>query len=298
MSAFGSRVAIVMITYNRRDEALRSLGRLSSLVERPSIIVVDNRSTDGSGTAIARRFPSVEVITADRNLGGAARNLGVRRSACPYIAFCDDDSWWAPGSLRRAAEILDEYPRLGVMSARILVEPGGQEAPICRELGASPLSSIAGMPGIPLLGFIAGASVVRRSAFLEAGGFEERLLIGGEEELLALDLAALGWQIGYFPELVSHHAPSLTRNVGQRNSRTIRNQLWVSWLRHPRRRAWRRTLEAVRAAGKDRTAAKGLAAALASFPWALWHRRVIPPEIERELRLLGVQESTAFSATM
>jgi GT2 family glycosyltransferase len=281
------RVTAVMITHNRRDEALHSLQRLASLPERPAIVVIDNCSTDGTAEAVRRRFPHVELIVADRNLGGAARNLGVRHTNRPYIAFCDDDSWWSPGAVRRAADLMDAHSRIAVMSARIIVEPGSYEAPICRKLAASPLPSRPDMPGIPLLGFIAGASVVRRSAFLEAGGFEERLLVGGEEELLALDLAARGWYIGYFPELVAHHAPSPVRNVGHRDARTVRNQLWVSWLRHPRRRAWRRTFEAVLAARRDRAAAKGLAAALARLPWALAHRRVVPPEIERDLCLLG-----------
>jgi hypothetical protein len=36
------------------------------------------------------------------------------------------------------------------------------------------------MSGPPLLVFLEGASVVRRDAFFEAGGFEPRFFIGGE----------------------------------------------------------------------------------------------------------------------
>ncbi|MEV4708894.1 glycosyltransferase [Actinoplanes sp. NPDC049316] len=43
-----------------------------------------------------------------------ARTIGVRRLDTPYVAFCDDDTWWEPGSLRVAAELLDAYPRIGV----------------------------------------------------------------------------------------------------------------------------------------------------------------------------------------
>src|SRR2546423_942387 len=68
------------------------------------------------------------------------------------------------------------------------------------------------MPGRPLLGFFAGASVIRRSAFFEVGGYDERYFIGGEEQLLAWDLAARGYWLCYVPEVVVHHHPSPQRD--------------------------------------------------------------------------------------
>jgi hypothetical protein len=68
------------------------------------------------------------------------------------------------------------------------------------------------MPGPPLLGFLAGASVVRRSAFLQAGGFEPHLFIGGEEELLAVDLAANSSWLCYVPQLIVYLNPSTRRD--------------------------------------------------------------------------------------
>ncbi|WP_210420551.1 glycosyltransferase [Aquisphaera giovannonii] len=96
----------------------------------------------------------------------------MRRVDSPYVAFCDDDTWWEPGCLRRAADLMDASPRLAVVTARVLVGPEDREDAICSVLERSPLPRGPGMPGPFLLGFLAGASVVRRSAYLEAGGFE------------------------------------------------------------------------------------------------------------------------------
>ena len=71
-----------------------------------------------------------------------------------------------------------------------------------------PLPARGPLPGKPLLGFLAGALVVRRTAFLEAGGFDPRFFIGGEEQLLAIELAVRGWTLCYVPQLVVHHHPS------------------------------------------------------------------------------------------
>jgi GT2 family glycosyltransferase len=294
-----------MITWNRRQEVLRSLEELTRLPERPPIFVVDNGSTDGTAAAVKERFPQAEVLSAGGNVGAAARTLGVRHVTAPYVALCDDDVWWEPGALARAADLFDRAPRLAVATARVLIGPQNEEDPVCRELEASPLPREPGMPGPPLLGFLGGASVVRRSAFLEAGGFEPRFFIGGEEELLAFDLAARGWRLCYVPELVAHHHPSDRREVARRRWHLVRNTLWSAWLRRPLASAVRKTVWMARAQPWDtvddslrrrhgseggrltwRATMHGFAAALAGLPWVLSRRRVLPDAVERKLRLL------------
>jgi GT2 family glycosyltransferase len=142
------------------------------------------------------------------------------------------------------------------------------------------------MPGPPLLGFMGGASVIRRSAFLEVGGFEPRFFIGGEEELLAADLAARGWWLCYVPELVAHHHPSPRRDVPTRRWHIVRNALWSAWLRRPLTSAVRKTLWLARAQPWDKAAVRGFVAAVAGLPWVLRHRRVVPEPVERGFRLL------------
>jgi GT2 family glycosyltransferase len=280
------RVAVVMITHNRREEVLRSLEHLTCVPEQPAILVVDNGSADGTASAIARRFPQIAVLDAGGNRGAAGRTLGVRHVEAPYVALCDDDTWWEPGSLGRAADLFDAHARLGVLTARVLVGPEAREDPVCAELERSPLPRKPGMPGRPLLGFLAGASMVRRSAFLEAGGFPENAFVGGEEELLAADLAARGWWLCYAPELVVHHYPSPWRDVFARRVHLVRNALWFAWQRRPLGSALRRTCRAACALPWDPAARRGFAAAVAGLPGVLRQRRVVPPEVERGLRLL------------
>src|SRR5262245_54654609 len=92
------RVAVVMITHNRREEVLRSLGHLTRLPACRRVVVVDNGSTDGTAGEVARHYPGVEVLPAGRNLGAAGRTLGARHVSEPYVAFADDDTWWEAGS--------------------------------------------------------------------------------------------------------------------------------------------------------------------------------------------------------
>ena len=117
-----ARVSVTMVTRDRRDTTLATLGRLLALPEQPPITVVDNGSHDGKVDAIRAAWPTVDVVALTSNLGAAARTIGVQRSRSPYVAFSDDDSWWAPGALALAADTLDAYPRLGLLATRVLVE--------------------------------------------------------------------------------------------------------------------------------------------------------------------------------
>jgi GT2 family glycosyltransferase len=287
------RVGVVVITRDRREELLRTLGRLARLPERPEVVVVDNGSADGTAAAVAALFPSVRLVRLDRNEGAAARNRGVALLARPYVAFADDDTWFSPGSLATAADVLDRHPEVAVVTGHIVVEPDGREDPICVELRESPLPRPEGSPGPALLSFLAGASVLRRSAFLGAGGFDRRFLIGGEEQLLATDLASAGWSMVHVPDVVVHHWPSTARDAHERRRLGIRNTLWFWWLRRPAGRALARTVQLLRRAPRDRVTLAALGDAAAGAPWVLRARRVVPDEVESGLRLLDRPQVTS-----
>jgi GT2 family glycosyltransferase len=286
LSGRDERVAVV-VTRDRLPELLTTLGHLHALPEEPKVVVVDNASSDGTPQTVRLRYPEVQVISLDENLGGAGRNVGVERVDCPYVAFSDDDSWWAPGSLSQAADLLDAHPRLGLLAARILVGPEEREDPICAEMAASPLPvEPDDMPGRPVLGFLACAAVVRRSAYLQAGGFDPMLRVGGEEELLAADLASGGWALAYVEDMTIHHHPSTVRDTRARRRTAIRNALWFAWLRRPALTAALRTLRVLSAGLEDADARAVLIESSRGLPWALRKRRVVPPHIEDKLRTL------------
>jgi GT2 family glycosyltransferase len=278
-------VTAVIATRNRRPELCSTLERLSALPEGPGIIVVDNGSKDGTVQAVRRSFPHVELITLPRNLGACARNVGVRRAQTPYVALSDDDSWWEPGALARAVAMLDASPRTGIMAAATMVGPEATADPVNALMAASPLSQ-GSLPGPRVLGFLGCAAVARRQAYLAAGGYSRLLFIGGEEELLAYDLAAKGWSISYRADVVAHHWPSAVRDARRRRKQELRNRTLVAWLRRPLSRAAGDTIRLARAAGPDPVAGRALAETALKLPAALLLRRRLPAQVEADIRLL------------
>lgn len=263
-------VGIVIATRDRRDSLLRTLAEIQRLPQRPPTVVVDNASADGTAAAVASSFPAVELIELERNRGAFARNLGAARLRTPFVAFSDDDSWWEAGALATAAATLRRHPAVGLLAARILVGAERRLDPVSALMdGPAP----AGLPGPRVDGFLACGAVVRRDAFLAAGGFCGRFLIGAEEALLAIDLRAAGWELCYAAEVTAIHDPH-GASRGDRPWLSLRNELWTSWLRLPADRALRDTAALARAATRDAAARRALLSATAGLPWTLAARRV------------------------
>ncbi len=277
------RVSVVVMSRDRHDELLTTLGR-----HRAQVILVDNASTDGSVTAVRERFPQVETVPLDHNAGAFARTIGVRRASGEFVAFADDDSWWEPGSLAAAVEIFEEEPDVAVVNARILVGPENRLDPVCTLMAESPLPRPDGSPLPSLLGFVACAAVVRRSAFLSVGGFDEVVRFPGEEERVALDLAEAGWRMVYDDTLVVHHHPSPRRHSpDKRVAAVTRSAILTAMMRLSAPRVGRRVWSALRS---GRAARQGLYAALRDVPGAVRARRVVGSDLQRAVDLLAASQ--------
>jgi GT2 family glycosyltransferase len=135
-----------------------------------------------------------------------------------------------------------------------------------------------------VLGFLACGAIVRRRAFVEAGGFDHRYGFGGEEEILAVDLASAGWQLSYVAEIVAHHLPVSGDPRRGRELRQLRNSLWSCWRRRSAGQSAARSARVLRDSGRDGVLA--LVWALAGLRWVLADRRVATPALQSQLRAL------------
>lgn len=289
------RVTVVIATANRVRELEVTLRQLDRLPERPPTIVVDNHSSDDTADAVRRCYPGVRVVALPCNLGAAGRTVGVRLATTPYVALCDDDSWWEPGALGAAADRLDDDPRLALVAAKVLVGREGTVDPTSVQMAMDGAAHAwrQGQSGlIAVTGFLGCAALVRRSAFLAAGGFEAYLRVGGEEELLALDLAAGGWGLVYEPEARVRHCPSVRRDRAGRRRLLARNGLLTAALRYSSATLVRRAAQTGRLAATSPGARAGLADAVASVPWVLSRRRAVPAAVEAAFTEAPIGERT------
>lgn len=280
-----SDVTVVMATRNRRERALDACRRLRELPESPAVILVDNASTDGTPDAVEAEIAGVSVVRLGSNHGALARTVGVDHARTPLVAFSDDDSWWAPGALRRAAEHFDAHPRLALLAARVLVHEEERLDPVCGQMARSPLPRRPDLPGPSILGFVACGAVVRRRAYLQVGGFHPVIFFGGEETVLAQDLTAAGWGLAYVDDVVAHHHPGQSNGRSGRRRLITRNALLSALLRRPLTVPLRQAARLLPAA-RDADVRAGLADAVRLAPSALAARRPLPADVETQVRML------------
>jgi GT2 family glycosyltransferase len=274
-------VGLSLLTYNCAHRIDPVLDRLLAL-DVP-LVAVDNASSDGTRSALRRRrVPTVELPA---NIGAAARNVGADKLPTDYIAFCDDDGWYEPEGLRIAAELLDRHPELAVVNARILVGDERSLDPISAEMARSPLPESMGIPGHVLLGFMAGAVVMRRSAYLQVGGYDPAFFIGGEEDTLAVKLVRAGWEMRYVPDVVVVHRPSVA-NAARVRPYGFRNALWTVWLHRPLPTAVVRTAQLLKDEPKGRHWVLGAGMAMRGLPWVVRQRRPMSRALDERYRIL------------
>lgn len=179
-------VSIVLPAYNR----VGSIRMAVESVLRQSfadfeLIVVDDGSTDGTMAQLADiTDPRVRMLANPQNLGAsAARNRGIRAARGEWVAFQDSDDEWMPQKLAKQMARLEQYSEDAIACYCGMMIVGEPEATLEARTTVLyiPDSTIASVEG-NLLGQLLARSfistqmlVVRRTALLETGGFDEAL---------------------------------------------------------------------------------------------------------------------------
>jgi len=232
-------VSAVIVTRNRRDALGIVLDRLAKLPVA-EVLVVDNGSEDGTAELVAARGGRVRLLEQGENLGIAGRNRAARQASSELLLMLDDDSYPLPGAVESLAERFAHDPRLGAAGGFVRDVDGDGRIVRSTELGTFDWWLRAGRKdevppeGMPAFFFPEGASMLRRSAFLEVGGFFEPYFHFSAEIDLATRLLGAGWDVRYVPGAEFDH---LKAPGGRSSDRAlymrIRNNLWYLWLRFP-----------------------------------------------------------------
>jgi GT2 family glycosyltransferase len=236
------RVAVVIVNANAGPllgEALDYLARQSLNPAR--VIVVDNASIDGSVDGLEQRHPAVEVIRLDENVGfGAANNIGVRAASdCEWVALLNPDAFPEPRWLEALLDAARAEPDYSFFASRLLLADDPWKLD-----GTGDVYHVSGLafrrdhgrtvedvarPRAEVFAPCAAAAMYRRSAFVEAGGFDERYFAYLEDLDLAFRLRLAGHRCLYVPEsTVLHVGSSIT---GRTSDFTVfhaqRNMVWT-----------------------------------------------------------------------
>lgn len=237
-------ISIVIVNYNVRDflqNCLQSL-YLSTVSEKMQIIVVDNNSTDNSMEMVRERFPMVQCIALDENIGfGKANNLAFKYCEADITLLLNPDTIVEPTTLETMIEYIDNHPNVGLAGCKLLNADGSFQLP-CRRGFPTPWVSFCKVFGLQSLfpnsslfaqynqtfrsenetynvDAVSGAFMaVRTSILKEVSGFDPDFFMYGEDLDLCYRIQKLGWTISYV------HSTSTIHFKGESTKRSPINE--------------------------------------------------------------------------
>lgn len=216
----------VISTWNKKDDVRANLvGLMAQTMPFSSIVVVDNASEDGTAEMIAREFPSVRFIVMPNSRYGACEtfNIGFASVTTELTAILDDDVVLPPDWLEKTVNRLQrEPPSTAVISTKI-IEPGMPDS-YMRSLGINTERYMSTFRGC--------ASLARTQALSEAGGYDERLFIYGNERDLTCRLLNLGYRVLQYPEAVAYHKTPFGIKMGKRSLFYHARNAWLGMLKY------------------------------------------------------------------
>lgn len=120
----GQHVAVVVLTFNGRDDTLACLASLSRVSwSALTTILVDNGSLDGTVEAVSGRYPFVCILRQEHNLGFAeGNNVGIRHAlelGADYVFLLNNDTTIAPDAIGRCVEAAERRVDAGAVSPLI-----------------------------------------------------------------------------------------------------------------------------------------------------------------------------------
>ena len=205
----------------------------------PSVIIVDNASTDGSDVEIQRRFPQAALIRNAVNKGFAAgNNVGIRYAlehGADCVLLLNNDALLDQFAVNTMVSALFADSRRGVVVPKIYFHSPGN----AQHIWAAGAQWRTWPPRVTMRGYgqrdvgqydvpgvveyaTACALLIRQDTFEKAGLFDESYFMHQEDYAFCDRVRASGMTLWYNPTSIVHHLVSASTGEGS-------PQKWCYW---------------------------------------------------------------------
>lgn len=273
-------VSLIAVNYNGAHTLPGFLEALAQTRYDPfELLVVDNASSDGSVALLESSGTSLRLIRSPENVGfGCACNRGAAESDGDYLVFLNPDVRVTPDWLSILVATLERDERAAIVSPQTL--PGYRTQP-----SGGPPEELHAVPGC--------AMMVRRAAWEELGGFDERIFLYWEDTELCWRAWLSGWSVLADRRAYVFHDEGGSSDAGSMAGEQLKNGLYTNLKLMP----WRNVLAFVGLAAVKsairfaRQPQRSIPAAwtwnLANLPSTLAARRAVPPSWQAGRRSLA-----------
>lgn len=204
------KILAIIVSYNFMPWMDRCLGSLEKSETPVDIMVIDNKSTDGTPDAVEQRYPHVMVVRNNENLGfGRANNIGMQYAldhGYDAVLLINQDAWIEPTALGKLVEASRRHPRYGILSPIHLtgsgdnIEYGFSVYTGVKSKEAQPEADLVQVPFIN-----AAIWYMPVAALKQVGLFAKIYSHYGEDKDMANRMAYHNYRTGFLPRVYGCH---------------------------------------------------------------------------------------------
>ena len=249
-------VSVIIVSYKVRYYIEQCLNSVLRSVPDAQILVVDNKSDDGSVEFLRERFPQAEVIANDYNAGfGKANNMALAKVTGKYVLFLNPDTVVAERTIPGCIEYMESHPEAGALGVRMQYGYGRFALESRRSL-PTPSVSFWHMTGLGRLfprskvfaryhltyldrdnecpiDVVSGAYMfVRKEALDRTGGFDEAFFMYGEDIDLSYRIIQAGYVNRYLPLPIIHYKGESTNKTSYRYAKVFYDAMIIFFRKH------------------------------------------------------------------
>jgi len=248
LNASRPHASIIILTYNGMrfiDGLVASLHDQSYPGDRMEIIVVDNGSGDGTAEYIQNRFPDVECLALDQNLGySAGNNVGYTHARHELLVFLNQDTLCHHGLIEGLINQMQADEHLAACAANIIPTDPAETTGV--EL-AAPIETLTYCDLAPF-GYgryhqkkaaytdtllVSGCAFIIRRAIVAQMGylFDERIRMYAEDTDLSLRVLNCGKRVGAVRDAIVFHLHGSDNKPGgaglRKTARALINRVYA-----------------------------------------------------------------------
>lgn len=241
-----ANVYCIVVTYNGSKWIEKCFSSLLTSTVPLQIIAIDNASPDNTVTLIKEKFPSVNVIEAEGNLGfGQANNIGLKKALqqnADYVFLLNQDAFITPDCidiLIKASIANNEY---GILSPFHLSYDGNDiedyfkkfivafEAPnYISDLYFGNTKKVYSVSFVHAAGWLMPIETVEK-----IGGFDPLFYHYGEDNDYVQRVLFRNYKIGFVPDAIMHHKGTNSVFVNQEVSILFKRNFATIHLKNPK----------------------------------------------------------------
>ena len=218
-----NRLAVIVLNWNGSDDAIECIESLTEQTLKPTIIIVDNNSSDNSVSVFEKyisihKREEITLIKNPRNLGFAGGiNTGLvyaRKQGFEYIGVLNPDAIADKKWCQALIDELSSQPKCGIATGILQRRNGktldttgdfyttwGLPGPRNRD---EPIENAPDKPG-EVFGATGGGAIYRAAIFDDIDMFDEDFFMYYEDVDLSFRAQLAGWKVRFTPEAIAYH---------------------------------------------------------------------------------------------